>query len=138
MVNHTFGLKIRKHTNICNNFENHTLTSNPETHMKLGDMYLFSIYILSIYMIYIPSKYKQNWRTLFIIRPSRPINPIHPYNSALRASRCKSALPWTPKRDCSDLISNCWVRVWFSKFNCVRVFKKRTIRPKIWKVNYPL
>ena len=49
-------------------------------------------------MFYIPTKYKEIWRTLLIFHPSHPSHPIPSVNSALRASLCKC---WAagPRRD---------------------------------------
>ena len=80
-------LKIRgQHPNLRSNFQ---------THNNVGDK-IWTCIQVHLYLNYIPTKYKENWRTHLIFRPSIPSHPIHPQTCAAR-SLCKS--PFGPRRE---------------------------------------
>ena len=75
-------LKIRgQHPNLRPNFQ---------THNNAGDKILLCIQV-DIYMSYIPTKYKENWRTLLIYRP------IPPHQTRRFAPRCVNL--FEPRRE---------------------------------------
>ena len=64
------------------------LTSNFESHKNIGDNFLLHIQV-GIYLTYIPTKYKENWRTLLIPHPIPP-QPIPYHQTRPSRSLCKS------------------------------------------------
>ena len=73
---HFWNLKYKSHlpaVNLKILTQAPNLTSNFKTHKNVGGIFLSDVYV-GIYLIYIPTKYEENWRTLLIT--VRPIPPI--------------------------------------------------------------
>ena len=106
-------------------------TSNFETHKIVGENFREYIQV-DIYMFYIPTKYEEHWRILFIPCPIPSIYPS--VNSALHVSSCKSALDpegtlqrFDVKLVSASMIFKITIYTWVSKANFkIKFLKKKT------------